>query len=298
MRAKAAAQTFKPYGFAFWHSFHYTDDYSEPLIARMSGAKAWVYTKKAMGWGSRAWLLRSYLATQIVADNSEMPKLFFDRFGLRSKVRVIHHGIPLNVFAPCDAPKQSFRQSLSIPEKNPLIVCVAHLVPVKGHPTLIQAIARIPGVHLGLAGKTLDQAYTQSLVQLSELLGISDRVHFLGGVSDVPGLLNEADLFVLPTWAKGRMEGCPVAVLEAMACGCACIVTDIPGSRELVEHQKSGWIVPPENPEVLAEAIRVILETPGLREELGKSARARAESNFSIEREVASHEQLYRELLK
>src|ERR1035438_5979768 len=52
-RAFKAAQVFRPLKCSVWHSFHYADDYSEPLIARFAGAKAWVYTKKAMGWGSR-----------------------------------------------------------------------------------------------------------------------------------------------------------------------------------------------------------------------------------------------------
>ena len=64
-RALAAARPFRPHRFALWHSFHYLDDYTEPLIARLSGAKYWVYTKKNMNWGRRSWSLRSLLATRI-----------------------------------------------------------------------------------------------------------------------------------------------------------------------------------------------------------------------------------------
>ena len=95
-RAKKAAAVFRPYRFALWHSFHFLDDYTEPMIARLAGTGSWIYTKKAMGWGSRAWLLRSYLSTRIVADNSEMPMLMFNRIGLRHKVQIIHHGIPID----------------------------------------------------------------------------------------------------------------------------------------------------------------------------------------------------------
>ncbi|MGH7703610.1 MAG: hypothetical protein ACREMO_10975 [Gemmatimonadales bacterium] len=99
-RAWRVAQPFRSYGFTLWHSFDYRDDYTEPIIARLAGAKAWLYTKKAMAWGSRAWLVRSYLATRIVADNSEMPAFMFDRAGLRRKVYVVPHGVATDEFSP------------------------------------------------------------------------------------------------------------------------------------------------------------------------------------------------------
>lgn len=103
LRTWKAAQAFRPYEFDLWHSFHYASDYTEPIMARLAGAKRWIYTKKAMGWGSRAWLLRSYLASAIVADNTDMPYLFFDRIGLRDKVTVIPHSVPTTIFSstPC-----------------------------------------------------------------------------------------------------------------------------------------------------------------------------------------------------
>ncbi len=80
-----AAQVFRQYRFDIWHSWHYIDDYTEPIIARMSHSKYWIYTKKNMSWGSRSWLIRSLLATRIAVDNTEMPEAFFNRLGLKSK---------------------------------------------------------------------------------------------------------------------------------------------------------------------------------------------------------------------
>jgi glycosyltransferase involved in cell wall biosynthesis len=296
-RLRRAAGAFRERGFALWHSFHYMDDYTEPLIARLAAARVWVYTKKAMGWGSRAWLLRSYLANRIVADNSDMPRTMFDRVGLRSKVRLIHHGIPTEVYAKGITQPLGVRGRLRIGAEEVVVGCVAHLVPVKGHPTLIEAVARVPSVRLLIAGDSLDAEYHASLVARCSALGMSDRVHFLGGVREVPALLAELDVFVLPTWAKWRMEGCPVALLEAMACGLPCVATDIPGSRDLVEHGQSGWIVPPEDPDAMADALRTLAGSPERRESLGAAARERVVRHFSIEKEVAAHEALYAELL-
>jgi glycosyltransferase involved in cell wall biosynthesis len=297
LRAWRAARAFQPYGFKIWHSFHYADDYSEPVIARLSGASRWVYTKKAMSWGSRAWMLRSYLASRIVADNDEMPSRFFDRAGLNRKVSVIHHGIPTDQFRPGIAPEPDCFEQYSIDRTQCLAGCVAQLVPVKDHPTLLQAAESVSGCHLLLAGSTTDQEYLNTLKKMAADLGIADRVHFCGGLKNIPAFLNSVDIFILPTKGSGRMEGCPVALLEAMACGKACIATDIPGSRDLIVHGESGILVPPSNPQALAEAIRQLQADPELRARLGRNARQRVEGHFSIEREVQLHEAMYAELL-
>jgi glycosyltransferase involved in cell wall biosynthesis len=171
--------------------------------------------------------------------------------------------------------------------------CVAQLVPVKGHPTLLNAMARVSGVELLIAGEPLDRDYASSLADLTAKLQIENRVRFLGGVSNVPNLLTRTDFFVLPTWGRWRMEGCPVALLEAMSCGKACIATDIPGVRDIIEDGKNGLLVPPENVAALAEAIDRLSSSPELRSSFGVAARKRIEERFSIEREVADHEDLY-----
>ena len=99
----------------------------------------------------------------------------------------------------------------------------------------------------------------------------------------------------MPSLKKG--EGCPVALLEAMACGKACIATDVPGSRDIIENEVSGLLVPPEDAEALGDAIRRLAESPDLRQQLGHQARRRVEQHFTIEHEVAAHEQLYSRLL-
>ncbi|MBX2990058.1 MAG: glycosyltransferase [Bacteroidetes bacterium] len=295
-RSRRAARAFSPYRFDLWHSFHYAGEYTEPIIARLAGAKAWVYTKKAMGWGSRAWKIRSLLATRIVADNSDMLRVMFERPWFARKVRLIHHGIPSAEYAPTDN-RLALRAHLGIGSRQIVVTSVAHLLPVKGHSTLIEALNQMPDAHLLLAGMPLDAEYVQSLHAQVKKYGLEGHVHFLGAVADVPALLSETDIFVLPTWAKWRMEGCPVALLEAMSCGRACIATDIPGSRDLIENGRSGLLVPPENPAALSHALTTLIENPSLRMRLGEAARERVLKHYTIEHEVAAHEQMYSELL-
>lgn len=296
-RAKRAARAFKPHGFALWHSFHYLDDYSEPVIARLAGARAWIYTKKNMSWNRRSWFVRSLLASRILAQNTDMLTRFFAGPLLGRKARLVPRGVDADRFNPGVPPRLGLRSSLSIPGSDIVCACVAELVPVKGHPTLLEALAQVPGVHLLAAGRPLDQPYADRLRQAARELGITERVHFLGGVDDVPALLAEADIFALATWARWRMEGCPVALLEAMAMARACVATHVPGSRDLVEHDRSGILVAPEDAGALAEALRSLAASPERRSSLGAAARQRVLERFSVGHEVRAHEDLYREVL-
>jgi glycosyltransferase involved in cell wall biosynthesis len=296
-RARNAAQVFRGYGFQLWHSFHYSDDYTEPVIAHFSGARAWVYTKKNMNWGRRSWYIRTLLANRVAVQNSDMMRDFFSGPFFRGKARPVARGVDTELFHPDVLPKLRLREKYGLSKEQIVVGCVAHLLPVKGHPTLLEAVSRVPNVRLLIAGKHLDEEYSKVLERQVEDLRLKKRVLFLGNITDVPAFLSEINIFVLPTWAKWRMEGCPVALLEAMACGKACIATDIPGSRDLIEHGKSGWIVPPENVHSMAEALSYLAASDDKRRTLGEAASARIVNQFTIEKEVAAHEALYDELL-
>jgi len=294
LRAWQAAQPFLPYGFKLWHSFHYLDDYTEPIIARFSGAAGWIYTKKNMTWGTRAWLLRSLFATRIVADNSEMQDEYFSTLGLRKKVRTIHHGLPLDDFHPDVVPWLGLRSQYGIDPQQPVVGCIAQVVPQKDHPNLLKAAAALPGIHFLLAGSTADKDYYGELCAMVKALGLEGRVHFCGGVANIPAFLSEVDVIVLAS----RYEGFPVALLEAMACAKACVASDIPGPRDQIIDGDSGLLVPSGDPAALAEALDKLIHDPELRQRLGQAARKRVEEHFSIQREVAGHEALYRELVR
>ena len=295
-RAKKVAQFFRPYHFDLWHSWHYADDYTEPIIARMAGAKAWVYTKKNMMWGGRAWIVRSLLAKRIIADNKTMPGLFFKRFGLQKKVSVISHGVDPDKFKPIEVNRLSFRRKNQLPLDKVLLGLVAHLLPIKGHDVLIAAAAKCPEIHLLFAGRADDEDYFALLKNRISQQGLQKRVHFMGNVDDVPSFLAQMNIIVLPT--KKRGEGCPVSLLEAMACGKACIATDVPGSRDIIEDGVSGVLVPPEDPDSLAKAIRYLAGNSEIRKRLEDSALKRILGKFTVEQEVNHLEKLHCEILQ
>lgn len=294
-RAHRAAAAFRDLEIDVWHSWHYLDDYTEPLIARLAGAR-WLYTKKSMSWGGNGWRLRSLLAQRIVADNNAMLEEFFGGRWLRGRTRLVPHGVDAERFRPVGSPTDEFRGRHGIPADVPLIGCVAHLLPVKGQDLLIEALGAIPEAHLVLAGRRGDEEYATRLETLVEAHGLQGRVHFLGTTADIPALLHELELFVLPS---RRGEGCPVALLEAMASCRACIATDVAGARDLLAAESGvspGLLVPPDDRTSLARAIGSLLETPGRRAELGELARARVLERYTADREAAAYQDLYQEL--
>jgi glycosyltransferase involved in cell wall biosynthesis len=296
-RARRAAAPFRAHGFALWHSFHYGDDYTEPLFARAAGARAWIYSKKSMGWDANAWYLRSLLARRIAAQNTDMMREFFAGVAYRAKTRLIPRGVDVLKFSPSVPPRLRLREQLGIPADAPVVTSVANLLPVKGHPVLLLAAASVNGAHLLLAGGGAKSEFADSLRGQARRHGVADRVHFLGRVDDVPALLAETDVFVLATRAQGHEEGCPVALLEAMAAGRACIATDVAGSRDLIVNGQSGILVPSGDPLAMGQAIERLAKSPGDRRRLGHAALTRVMEHYTIEHEVRAHEALYAEAL-
>jgi glycosyltransferase involved in cell wall biosynthesis len=281
-----------PHSPLIWHSFNYSDDYTEPLIARMSGARAWVYTKKNMGWGSRAWLLRSYLASGIAAQNTAMLDQFF--CGRERKARHIPPGVDVELFQP-GPPDPHLRQSWGFAPDTFLLGHVAQVIPVKNHEHLLKALARVKSkIGLLLAGAELDSAYAAHLRELAAALGVQVKVRFCGKVSDIPGFLHTVDGFVFCS----LREACPVAALEAMACQLASTVTDIPAMRDIHIPGATALVVPPDDVEAFASALDRLSSDPNVRRQLGEAARRRVVFRFNLDQETKRYTELYNALFR
>ena len=128
---------------------------------------------------------------------------------------------------------------------------------------------------------------------LCQTLGIQESVAFLGERHDVADLLRAMDVFLLTS----RVEGMPNVVLEAMATGLPCVVTDAGGSAEPIIEGETGYVVPIGDAQAMADRVLQILADHELRLSLGKAGRARVVSEFSVEKMVAQIRQVYRQLV-
>ncbi len=160
---------------------------------------------------------------------------------------------------------------------------------------LLDAVARVqertPAIRLLLVG---DGDLRGDLEAQARSLGLSETVTFAGHRTDVPKALAVFDVFVLPSlW-----EGMPNVVLEAMAAGLPVVATAVGGTPEVVVDGVTGFLVPPRDPDALAEAITRLLRDPDLRRKMGQAGQKRIEQHFSIEETVRQTEALYEALLR
>lgn len=196
------------------------------------------------------------------------------RFGWPAeKIEVIHNAVDLRRFGEA---RPAAREELATPTSGPIVLTSARLTDQKGIHFLLRALAKADGVALAIAG---DGPLRSELEGEAERLEIDDRVSFLGHRDDVPELLAACDVFALPS----LFEGSSLAVLEAMAAGAPVVSSAIGGTAEVVEDGRSGLLVPPEDPEALAAALRRLAADETLRARLSAAARERVESEFARE---------------
>lgn len=186
----------------------------------------------------------------------------------------------------------------SVPREPPgsLVALVpATLARRKGQDVLLRALARLPGDavrpwRVWLAGDGPERA---PLRELARRLGVGARVRWLGRRGDVFALMARAEAVVLPS----RTEGHPLALLEALALGRAVVATAVGGVPEVVAPERTGLLVPPEDPAALADALARLGADPGLGPRLGAAAARDARARFDVRRAVAQLESLYRACL-
>jgi glycosyltransferase involved in cell wall biosynthesis len=187
--------------------------------------------------------------------------------------------------------------SLGLEQTAPLIMTVANLRYVKGIDVLLRAISMVrrefPAVVFAFVGESLDAGYARELFALTAELGITQNTRFLGPRTDVFSLLKMADVFCLPS----RTEGLSNALLEAMACGLPCVATDVGGNAEVLADRQSGFLVPSERPEVLAERLLALLRDQNLRRRMGNCGRQIVQERFTVQHMVDRLGMLYDDLL-
>jgi len=220
-------------------------------------------------------------ATKVVA-NSGAARAMLEREGLdAARIAVIPNGVEAAAFtAPAHARSGPVRT----------VITVANLRPEKSHETLIAAAHRLAGefpeVRFQVVGDGPRRAELEALVRAK---GLEGTVVFLGHREDVSRLLGEADVCVLPS----RSEAFPNGAIEAMAAGLPVIASAVGGLLDLVEPGGTGLLVPPDDPDALAGALRRLFTDRALAARFGEAARTQVRQRYSFERMVASFAELY-----
>lgn len=203
-------------------------------------------------------------------------------------VQVVYEGVDLAWTDSLTA------DSVIATDGGPVIGIVAHLSPEKGHNALLKAVHILqdafPDVRLVIVG---DGQLRQELESRVDLLGLKGQVTFTGFRTDSDALMKQFDIFCMPSLSEGLSS----AILSAMANGLPVVSTSVGGIPELVVDGETGFLVPPERPELLADALKKLMVDASLRRRFGAAGRERIAASFTVNQKLDRTEKAYLNLL-
>ena len=208
----------------------------------------------------------------------------------RDKLVPIRLGLELKPFLSAELARGELRRELGLGANAPVIGIVARLVPIKDHPTFLDAAARVrralPEAQFLIVG---DGERRQALEDLAARSGLNGNVHFLGWRRDLARVYADLDVVALAS----RNEGSPVALIEALASARPVVSTAVGGVPEVVLDNATGLLVPPGDPAALAEATLRLLADPARAAELGRAGRRHVYPRYDSSRLVEDMRDLY-----
>jgi glycosyltransferase involved in cell wall biosynthesis len=209
---------------------------------------------------------------------------------IRRRTRVILHGVDVDEVRAAET--RDVRSELGIPPDHVVVVSVANLRAQKGYPTLLRAARSmvddgLPVTFLALGSGPLEAELRAEHARL----GLADRFRFLGQRADALSFLASSDVLALAS----DYECMPVVVMEAFVLGTPVVATSVGDLPEVIDDGLDGLLVPPGRPDLLAAALRRLVEQPELRVRLAEAAR-QVGNRFDVRRASADIEAVYAEL--
>ena len=231
-----------------------------------------------------------------VIINSNHGKKYHTHIGYHPKrFEVIPNGFDLDRFKPDDLARKKIRNELGFNDDSFCVGMLARFDPMKDHQTFFQSVKYIYKKDLKIEfvlcgdGIVIDNPQLRGWINEFD---INASVHLLGLRNDIPEIIAAMDVVALSSVS----EGFPNVIGEAMACSVPCVVTDVGDCSSIVDG--TGKVVPPKNPEALAEAIlQISLLSNEERNKLGKKARERIRTHYSLDKVVNYYESLYQDIV-
>lgn len=244
------------------------------------------------------WLLHlsNLWVSAVLANSSRLKEacLAQERWLSPQNIYVIHNGVNTERFRPMRL-SLSLKHAFGIPAPAPVVGVIANLAARKGHRDILNAaeaiLRQIPETCFAFIGR--DEGMQRELERMAKSAGIRDSIIFAGQQSNIPEWLSIIDIVV----SASLEEGMSNALLEGMAAGKPLVATRIAGTPEIVIDGITGLLIPPGEPDALAEAILQMLRNRNLREKMGSAGHQRARELFQIERFVTNTEAFYRALI-
>ena len=274
------------------------------VAARLAGRPhVWqvmeIITSPSWLWKVSA-LLAGTLSNRVsTISNAVRDHLIRGYAGNADKAVTVYHGVDSSVYDPAIDPGE-VRGEFGLAASVPVVGMVARIKPWKGQECFLRAAARVledmPQVRFFVVGSVFagEDHYREQMLTLIDELGIRDQVFVTGFRTDLPQVMAAFDVFVLPSVLA---EPNATVLLAAMAMAKPVVATAIGGTLEAVEDRSTGMLVPPGQPDLMAEAILGFLREPEKRKQYGEAGRRRQETTFSISSYAEQIQRIYEPLV-
>jgi glycosyltransferase involved in cell wall biosynthesis len=206
----------------------------------------------------------------------------------------IHNGINVEEYSN-HVNRESIKRSIGIKADQYVVGLIANIKKIKGIRYFLHAASLIcaekSGVEFVIIGYDLNETGNSmnDMKLFAQGMNIADKIHFLGGRKDIADLISIFDVAVISSLSEGFSN----VLLEYMASAKPVVATDVGGNREAVIHGETGLLVPSENSQKLAEAIRVFLDNRDIALRYGLAGRKRVENEFTLQRMIGEYENIF-----
>jgi glycosyltransferase involved in cell wall biosynthesis len=244
----------------------------------------WWYPR--VWWPLLPWKMRARLTNRVLISNRSMKDKVVRFFGYpESKIGLVSHGVDVTTFKPCQATRMRMRREWGIPDDALVIVSTSRLSREKRVDRIVSAFEQIaaqnPSVWLVLSSEGPLKGDIEKIISDSRCGG---RIKLLGHAKEIAPVLQGADVYVLAS----EFEGLPLALMEAMATGLVCLMSNISGPDEMIEDGRNGFLIERSPAGVLAGFQKALALTPQQREKMADSARATIEQKYELEKAIQS----------
>ncbi len=225
--------------------------------------------------------LANWFATRVIVNSQATGEAFIAAGGKRQLLRTVYNGFSGEKFDCIDDRQTTLREELGIPRDRNLIGMFSRLSYWKGQHILLEAASTLPDVHVLLVGDALfgEAEYTEKLKNIAAQESLQGRVHWLGFRQDIPQLMKACDAIAHCSTAPepfGRV------IVEAQLAKRPAIATIGGGTNEIIENRITGLLIPPNDPRLLAEAMREVFSNRDFTSQMVETAYGQAKTKFSI----------------
>ena len=262
-----------------------------PMIATFHGAvdvaarERFLRAKFAIiGWGASSIVCVSKRLQRELTERSSLPK---------HKLELIYNGVDSDLFNPGGG--GNLRRELGLNSDSTLVVSIGNVRPAKGYDYLVEAAIKLAeydrDTHFIVVGHQRETLFNELKAQVARA-PLQPNIHWLGFREDITDILQQADIFLLPSIS----EGFSIATVEAMMVGTPVIATRSGGPEEIIDDQETGYLIPVKDPEAIVTAIEK-LKDPSMRKCLADQAREKARNQFSLGSMLQGYLRLYQDLI-